>query len=136
MGKNDTDNHVLQTINVGNAIFATPAFWQNNLYLAGTGKLQQFTFDTGTSLFSGAAVYGIRKLVRNPRSDAVCFRAGATNGIVWAITSNAYGADEQQCECRRAAGPAVLHAYPATSLTTELWNSSQATGDGTQPETP
>ena len=27
-----------------------------------------------------------------------------------------------------AAGPAILHAYSASSLATELWNSSQATG--------
>jgi hypothetical protein len=128
MGKNDTTNHVLQTINVGNAIFATPAFWQNNLYLAGTGKLQQFTFNTGTSLFSGAAVTVSGNSFGFPGATPSVSAQGATNGVVWAITSNAYGATNNSGNAARAAGPAVLHAYPATSLTTELWNSSQATG--------
>ena len=128
MGKNDTTNHVLQTISVGNGIFATPAFWQNNLYIAGTGKMQQFTFNTGTSLFNGAAVSVSGNSFGFPGATPSVSAQGATNGVVWAITSGAYGATNNNGNAARAAGPAVLHAYPATSLTTELWNSSQATG--------
>ena len=45
----------------------------------------------------------------------------------WAIDSSAYGATNNNGNSSRAAGAAVLHAYSATSLATELWNSSQAT---------
>jgi hypothetical protein len=38
---------------------------------------------------------------------------GTQNGIVWALESN-------------LADPAVLHAYDATNLATELYNSTQA----------
>jgi hypothetical protein len=49
----------------------------------------------------------------------------ATNGIVWAIDAGSYGTNNS---ASTAAGPAILHAYSASSVATELWNSSQATG--------
>ncbi len=128
MGKNDTVNHVLQTLNVGNAIFSTPAFWQNNLYLAGTGTLQQFTFVPGNGTFNGTAASVSGNTFGFPGATPSVSTQGATNGIVWAIDSSAYGASGNNNHQTRAAGPAVLHAYRATSLTTELWNSSQAAG--------
>jgi hypothetical protein len=130
LGKNDSaTNHVLQTINVGDAIFSTPAFWQNNLYLAGIGQLQQFTFDGDTGQFNGTAVSESGNSFRFPGATPSVSAQGATNGIVWALDSSAFGASANNNNNARAAGPAVLHAYPGTSLTTELWNSSQAAGE-------
>jgi hypothetical protein len=43
---------------------------------------------------------------------------GTTGGIVWALDSAGYDATPP--------GPAVLHAYDATNLATELYNSNQA----------
>ena len=40
---------------------------------------------------------------------------GTSNGIIWDLDNSTYGT-----------GPAVLHAYDASNLTTELYNSSQA----------
>src|SRR5262249_25792688 len=48
---------------------------------------------------------------------------GATNGIVWVIHAAGYGANGA------APAPAVLHAYDACNLGTELYNSSKAAGD-------
>jgi hypothetical protein len=45
------------------------------------------------------------------------------NGILWAIDSSAYGPPSSA-----GTGPAILHAYDATNLAIELWNSSQAAG--------
>jgi len=47
---------------------------------------------------------------------------GSANGIVWALDSSQYCTNQSP-----GCGPAVLHAYDATSLA-ELWNSSQGTG--------
>jgi outer membrane protein assembly factor BamB len=45
--------------------------------------------------------------------------SGSQNGLVWALDTNSY------CTYRSSScGPAVLHAYDATDLATELWNSS------------
>jgi hypothetical protein len=46
---------------------------------------------------------------------------GAADGVLWAIDSSHYGVPSAF-----GIGPAVLHAYDATNLGTELWNSSQA----------
>jgi hypothetical protein len=47
-----------------------------------------------------------------------------SNGIVWALDDGQY-CTQQAPGC----GPAVLHAYDATNLSTELWNSAQAAGN-------
>ncbi len=50
--------------------------------------------------------------------------AGTTNGIVWVVDSSQY--------CTTPApgcGPAILHAYNATNVKTELWNSSKVSAD-------
>ena len=47
--------------------------------------------------------------------------ARSSNGIVWAPDTTNY--------CAASCGPAVLHAYDATILRNELWNSSTVSGD-------
>jgi hypothetical protein len=45
--------------------------------------------------------------------------SGTQNGLVWVLDTSSY-CTAQSSSC----GPAVLHAYDATDLATELWNSS------------
>jgi hypothetical protein len=47
-----------------------------------------------------------------------------TNGIVWALDNSQYCTKESP-----GCGPAVLHAYDAGNLATELWNSTQSAGN-------
>jgi hypothetical protein len=44
---------------------------------------------------------------------------------VWAIDTGAYGTSDSGPS---AAGPAILHAFDASNISTELWNSAQASG--------
>jgi hypothetical protein len=46
---------------------------------------------------------------------------GAQSGIVWILNTNPYCTSQST-----ACGPAVLHAYDATNMATELWNSTMA----------
>jgi len=122
MGKfSSSTNNVIQTINLGNSIFATPVFWQNNLYVAGVGPLKQFAFNTATGKFNGAPLSQSSTNYRFPGATPSVSSNGVTNGIVWALDNGLY-CTPQSPGC----GATVLHAYDATSLTTELWNSSQA----------
>jgi len=47
-----------------------------------------------------------------------------SNGIVWVLDSSQY-CTPQSPGC----GPTVLHAYSATSLSNELWNSTEGSGN-------
>jgi hypothetical protein len=118
-------NNVVQTINPGNRIFATPVFWQGNLYLAAVHTpMQQFVFSTSTGQFAGSpssvsdGTYGF------PGSTPSLSSNGSSNAILWALENTNY-CTTQSPGC----GPAVLHAYDATNLATELWNSSQDSGN-------
>jgi len=121
----NTDGGVVQKFPLNVGIFATPAFWQNNLYVAGAGgTVTAFSFNTSTGQFNAtpssqsATPYGFPGATPSVSSN------GSANGIVWAIDSSKYCAPQST-----ACGPAVLHAYDATNLATELWNSSQGGGN-------
>jgi hypothetical protein len=122
LGKfNSSMNNVIQTVNLGNSIFATPAFWQNNLYVAGVGPLRQFVFNSATGKFNGAPFSQSSTSYRFPGATPSVSSTGAVNGIIWALDNGLY-CTPQSPGC----GAAVLHAYDASNLAIELWNSSQA----------
>jgi len=114
-------NNVVQAINLGNSMFATPVFWQNNLYVAGVGTLKQFAFNSSTGKFNGAPFSQSATSYGFPGATPSLSSSGATNAIIWALDNTLY-CTPQSPGC----GATVLHAYDATNLATELWNSSQA----------
>src|SRR4029077_12401132 len=57
-------------------------------------------------------------------TPSISASSATTDGIVWAIDSGAFGTGDTV----RAAGPAILHAFDASNVSKELWNSSQAAG--------
>jgi hypothetical protein len=110
----------LQKVATSEGLFMTGAYWNYYFYLAGTGVLKAYhltinnvpdlTIDSSTLTnfyFPGAT----------PSVSA----NGIQNGIVWALDNHAY-CTHQSTSC----GPAVLHAYDATNVAKELWNSSGA----------
>jgi hypothetical protein len=123
-GSGSTDA-VVQQFSFGNAIFSTGTFWQNNFYIAGVGgPLQSFTLNPSSSTFSTTASSQSPGSFGFPGATAAISAGGTSNGIVWALDNSQY------CTPRsKACGPAVLHAYDAANLGTELWNSSQGSGN-------
>jgi hypothetical protein len=119
--------------------FSTPAFWNNTLYYFGvvfkaSHKGESFPFNTSSGLFamtpSASTPSGFRFSGATPSVSA---SSPTTNGIVWAIESGDHGTDGQPAPPPAApflpAGPAVLHAFDATNIATELWNSAAVAGD-------
>jgi len=138
-------NQVVQNFQATGGFWGTPAFWQNSLYFAGAGDvLQQFSFTAGTGFNTTASsqstqVYGFPDVSPSISSQ------GGSNGIVWAIDASLYGyaspnaAGGINCAVgpgvqvpAACSGPAILHAYDATNLATEYWNSTQAAGNRDQ----
>jgi hypothetical protein len=122
------DTNVVQSFAATKAMFGTTAaFWQNGLYLGGVSdSLKLFVFNPSTGKLNTAAASQSTTIYPFPGSTPSISSQGASNGIVWAIDSSQSGAP------RNAGGPAVLHAYDATNLAIELWNSSQAANNRDQ----
>jgi len=123
-----TDPQIVQELPsaTGN-MFATPAFWNNNVYFGGVGDdLKAYSFNqAGTGLLSNTwtsrSPTGFGFPGTTPSVSAHPSLSGTA--IVWALNTANNGTEGT------TSAPAVLHAYDATNLATELWNSSKVAGD-------
>jgi hypothetical protein len=129
MGGFNSTNNVIQTIHTGvkqyNNIFSTPVYWNGSIYFHPNGDvLRAFSWNAGAN--------GGQQLSSSPTSvsSAVFGMHGATaslsangnsNGIIWDIDNSSYASTNPI-----ASGAAVLHAYDATNVAHELYNSAQA----------
>lgn len=129
MGGFNGTNNVLQTVHTGvkqyNNIFSTPVYWNGSIYFHCNGDvLRAFSWNAGAD--------GGQQLSSSPTSmsSTVFGMHGATaslsangnnNGIVWEIDNSSYNSTNPD-----ASGPAVLHAYDATNVANELYNSAEA----------
>ncbi len=103
--------HVLGDGNSG-GVWSTPAYFNGRLYYGPAGRqLQAYTFTSAR--LSGSAASRSSTSFTYPGTAPAVSANGTSNGIVWAHENT---------------NPAVLHAYDATNLARELYNSSQAAG--------
>jgi hypothetical protein len=116
------DGNALQKIALGHPIFASSAFWNNTLYIAPAhSAMLAYAFDPTAVRFTVPAASVSPGTYGFPGSTPTVSASGtSSNGIVWGINNQAY-CTPQSGSC----GPAVLHAYAATTLATELWNSQR-----------
>ncbi len=112
------DSQILQTIpHVLNGIWGAPAFWNNNVYFGGySDRLKAFRFDTHAEQISVGPVSQSPQYFNYPGPTPSVSSNGQNNGIVWIIQSDAYS----------WSGPAILRAYDANNLATELYDSNQS----------
>ena len=125
---NANSDSVVQEFSLGSAIFSTPGFWQNTLYIAGVGlNLEAFPINTTNSTLAAQPSSQSSESFGFPGATPSISASNTTNGIVWVIDSSNYGGSDSNPT--NVAGPAVLHAYDATNLGSELWNSGMGTGN-------
>lgn len=128
---NTTTDAIVQEWTTDGKSFSTPAFWNNTLYYFGTQSKtthpgQMFSFDTRTGMFAVAPSKSTPSGYRfNGATPSISASGPATNGILWALETGSHGTDHAAA----LAGPAVLHAYDATDISIELWNSSTNASD-------
>jgi hypothetical protein len=121
------NNQIVQTLTVTGGTFSTPAFWQNTLYHFGSDSSgKAYALDPSSSTFNASWTSQTTPSFNFPGPTPSISSNGSSNGIVWAIDSSNYGTRSKR---RSSAGPAVLHAFDASNLASELWNSSMVSGD-------
>lgn len=96
-----------------NGAWSGPAYFNNTVFYAGVGDVLR-AFPIANGLLSATASSQSATSFAYPGSTPSVSANGMQNGIVWAVES---GTSSQ----------AVLHAYDATNLAHELYNSNQAT---------
>jgi len=94
--------------------WSTPAYWNGNVYFGGSGDtMKAFSVTAGmlslTPTSHTGTSYGF------PGPTPTVSSNGNSNGIVWALQNDGYSNSTA----------AILHAYDATALGTELYNSTQ-----------
>jgi len=113
------DNAIVQVIYyaLGSSLgsFDTPVYFNHTLYYLGVKDvLKAFAITNAqigpTPIGQGPTAFGF------PGATPSLSAAGTSNAIVWALETDAY----------KTNGPSVLHAYNATNVALELFNSGSA----------
>ena len=113
MGKfSASANNIHQQLSgvLAGGIWSMPAYFHNTVYYGPVGNNIK-AFSISNALLSGSPSSQTGNTFPYPGATPSVSANGTSNGILWAIEN---------------AGTAVLHAYDATDLTKELYNSNQA----------
>jgi hypothetical protein len=113
-GSSSTDSNIYQDVQgaLGGGVFSTPAFFNGVLYYGAVGDNLK-AFPMTNALLATTASSQSSITFGYPGATPGISANGTQSGIVWALESGTGGA-------------AVLHAYDATNLAHELYNSGQA----------
>lgn len=106
-----SDSQIVQSISgqFPNGVYTTPAYFAGRVYIGGSATtLKAFSLTDGR--LSTSPVSQSSTSFFYPGANPVVSSNGLTNGIVWAL---------------ERPGTGILHAYDATNLSKELYNSNQ-----------
>ena len=117
------DSFAVQKIALGSSIFSTGAYWNDYYFVTGAGgPLTAFLLNTTVPQFNLAAKAPTS--INWPGSTPSVSASATQNGIVWIMDNSQYCTNQSH-----GCGPTVLHAYYATNVASELWNSSMVSTD-------
>jgi Legume lectin domain/Chitobiase/beta-hexosaminidase C-terminal domain len=115
-----SDPEIIQSISSGAGLWSMPAYWNGQIYLWGNGgNLEAYSLTNG--MLSVSPTSKSAETSQFPGSTPVVSSNGTTNGIVWAVESDAY----------TSSGPAILRAYNATNVSNLLYGSNLTSGRDT-----
>ena len=112
-----SDPEIIQSVGGIGGLWSMPTYWNGNVYTWGNGDhLKAFTLSAGR--LSASPTSQSAESSGFPGSTAAVSSNGTTNGIVWAVESDAYTSN----------GPAILRAYNAGNVSTLLYGSNLTSG--------
>jgi hypothetical protein len=125
-GYSSTNSGAVQLLDLGNGIFGTPAYWNSSFYLAGaSGHIQQYVLNSSTYTINASPASTSAAIYHFPgATPSITAKPDNSNAILWSLDNSQYCTPGSS-----GCGSAILHAYDATNLGTEFWNSSQGTGN-------
>lgn len=125
MGKLNATDQVVQSFSLGGMIYSTAAFWQNTVYIGVVGQpLKAFPISTTTSMLNTAPSSQSGHSFGFPGTTPSVSASGSSNAIVWALDTNSTTA----MNASGTNGPAVLFAYDAANLGSQLYSSDTTSG--------
>ncbi len=109
-----TNNNLYQELDgaLPNGAWSGPAYWNNTVYYAGVNDVLR-AFPIASARLASAPSSTSAAVFAYPGTTPSVSSNGTQNAIVWAVES-------------ATNVPAVLHAYDATNLAHELYNSTEA----------
>jgi hypothetical protein len=115
-----SDPEIIQTVTGDGGLWSMPAYWNGNVYMwANGGHLAEYSLING--VLSGSPTYQSAESSGFPGSTPVVSSSATSNGIVWAVETDAY----------TSSGPAILRAYSATNVSNLLYGSNLTSGRDT-----
>ncbi|HLV78750.1 MAG TPA: PA14 domain-containing protein, partial [Chthonomonadaceae bacterium] len=106
------DSQIVQFVpNAVGGVWGSPAYFNGSLYYGGVGDALK-AFSIGNAQLSTTPTSQSSSVFGYPGAIPAVSASGTAKGVVWAAESSGSGA--------------VLHAFDATDLATELYNSTQA----------
>ena len=110
-----SDSQIVQSLpNAVNGVWSSPAYFNNTIYYQANGDVMK-AFLITNGFINPVPISTSLTSFGYPGATPVVSANGTNDAIAWATDSGAYA----------SGGPAVLHAYNATNLAIELYNSSQ-----------
>jgi hypothetical protein len=134
-GYSSSSNNVVESFSlseIGSGVWGSPTYWNGSVYFGAsqddqgpTDPARAFSFDTNsTAMLSTAPTSVTPEFFAYPGPTLPISANGTSNGIAWALENFGF------CTVgSTGCGPAILHAYDATNLATEFWNSAQNPAD-------
>lgn len=109
------DHQIVQTLPFAiGGVWGGLAFWNNYAYFGGSNDhLKAYSFNPSTEQLSSNPSSASPESFNYPGPTPVVSSNGTSNGIAWVIHADSSGSN------------AVLHAFDATNVSSELYNSAQ-----------
>jgi hypothetical protein len=117
MGKyhGGSDNEIVEMLPTGGGAFGAPAYWNQHLYYSlSDDVIKDFKVEHG--LLSRQPISQGKTKFTDPGATPTVSSSGTKDGVVWVVETRDWRASDR---------PAVLHAYEASDVSHEIYNSEQ-----------